>query len=397
MVLRPDGIEMFSSYRRSVLRPFKSVSASLAAVGKGGYQHFMAKEIFEQPEVLGHTLGRYLDAHTETVSASPLRDRFGEVESLLALACGSSLYTGLVGGYWFESLAGLPCRVEVASEFRYRGVAFGSKSLALCISQSGETADTLAALGYCAQEKICTAAIVNAPNSRMSRLADVTLPLWAGAEIGVASTKSFLCQLALLACLVLEAARVRGSMTEQEEQEFVRALISVPRHAAAILQKTKGLQKIAKKHLAKASSVLYLGRGALFPIALEGALKLKELSYIHAEGFAAGELKHGPIALIDESVPVVAVAPSGALFEKILSNLEEIHARGARILLLTDEEGADSGASLAQETVVLPTVEEFVKPILFTIPLQLLAYYTALAKGTDVDQPRNLAKSVTVE
>ena len=294
-------------------------------------------------------------------------------------------------------MAGLPCRVEIASEFRYREAAFGAKSLALCISQSGETADTLAALSHCAERRVPTAAIVNAPESRMGRLADEVLPLWAGVEIGVASTKSFLCQLALLGCLVLEAGRVRGTLEVAEEQKLVQALLSVPRYAASILKKSKGLERIAKRHLAKANSVLYLGRGELYPIALEGALKLKELSYIHAEGFAAGELKHGPIALIDESVPVVAVAPSGGLFEKSLSNLEEIAARGARICLVTDEEGADKGAALAQETVVLPTVEDFIKPILFTIPLQLLAYYTALAKGTDVDQPRNLAKSVTVE
>jgi glucosamine--fructose-6-phosphate aminotransferase (isomerizing) len=311
-------------------------------------------------------------------------------------ACGTAYYAGLVGKYWFERLARLPVEIDVASEFRYREPPVEPAALALFVSQSGETADTLAALRYCAASGLDTAAVVNVRESTIAREARVVLPTLAGPEIGVASTKAFSCQLSVLASLAVAAARARGAIDGDDESRLVRALIELPRQMAAALKLEAHIERIAKE-VSHARDVLYLGRGTSYAVALEGALKLKEISYIHAEGYAAGELKHGPIALIDEQVPVVVVAPHDGLFEKTASNIQEVAARGGRVILLTDAAGAEAAGHLAAEVVTLPTVDPFVTPLLYAIPVQLLAYHTAVVMGTDVDQPRNLAKSVTVE
>jgi glucosamine--fructose-6-phosphate aminotransferase (isomerizing) len=394
-VLTRSGVDIRDASGKRVERPrIRSVASSLL-VDKGNHRHFMAKEIYEQPEVISHTLASYLDFSEGRVRKLDLPVDFAKVSRLTISACGTAFYAGLVGKYWFERYARLPVEIDVASEFRYREVPVEKNGLAVFVSQSGETADTLATLRYCRAEGQKIAAIVNVRGSTIARESDTVLPTLAGPEIGVASTKAFTCQLSVLASLALIAGRQRGTITEDKERKLVAALAEVPRHISSILRDEQQFEKISHD-LSKAKDVLYLGRGTSFPIALEGALKLKEISYIHAEGYAAGELKHGPIALIDENVPVVVVAPEDELFEKTVSNMQEVAARGGQIVLLSDV-GPEMAGCKAAMAVRMPKVHEFVTPIVYAVPVQLLAYHTAVLMGTDVDQPRNLAKSVTVE
>ncbi|MDQ4060218.1 MAG: glutamine--fructose-6-phosphate transaminase (isomerizing) [Pseudomonadota bacterium] len=396
-VITRGGVEIRDEQGAVVQRAVQKSVATALLVDKGNHRHFMAKEIYEQPEVVSHTLAYYVDMAEERARLPEgVELDFARISRVVMSACGTAYYAGLVGKYWFERLARLPVDIDVASEFRYREAPLDPKGLALFISQSGETADTLAALRYCAGQGLETAAVVNVRESTIARESRTMLPTLAGPEIGVASTKAFTCQLSVLASLAVAAARARGAIDEAEEARLVRALIELPRQMAATLKLEAHIERIAKD-LSRARDVLYLGRGMAYPIALEGALKLKEISYIHAEGYAAGELKHGPIALIDETVPVVVVAPHDGLFEKTASNIQEVAARGGRVILLTDAAGAGAAGHLAAEVVTLPTVDPFVTPLLYAIPVQLLAYYAAVFMGTDVDQPRNLAKSVTVE
>ena len=391
------GASFYDAAGEPVERVAQETNISAFLVDKAGHRHFMSKEIAEQPEVIAHTLAHYLDLSKSTVrlpAESPVA--WSALKSLNIAACGSAYLAGLTARYWFEKLAGVPVSIDVASEFRYREPPLEQGSMALFISQSGETADTLASLRYCALNGQPTAALVNVAESSIAREAAVFWPLSVGPEIGVASTKAFTGQLAVLACLALAAARERGQLPAGEEARLVRVLAGLPRLLSEALKLDAELEHLARS-LAHASDVLYLGRGTSFPIALEGALKLKELSYIHAEGYAAGELKHGPIALIDEGTPVVVLAPSDGLLSKTLSNIQEVAARGAHVIVLTDAAGAAQLEDVAAELVVLPDADPFVQPLLFTVPVQLLAYHTACRRGTDVDQPRNLAKSVTVE
>ena len=380
-----------------VLRPMQTSLASALMVDKGNHRHFMLKEIYEQPEVIGHTLANYLDMAAGTVKLPDgLPFDFANLDRITITACGTAYYAGLVAKYWFEQYARIPVDIDVASEFRYRETPLKEGGLAIFISQSGETADTLASLRYCRAEKQHTLAIVNVRESTIARESETVLPTYAGPEIGVASTKAFTCQLSVLAALALKAGAERGHLDAAEVARLSRALIEVPR-LASIALKVEGHIETMAKDFAKASDVLYIGRGLSYPMALEGALKLKEISYIHAEGYAAGELKHGPIALIDEETPVVVVAPSDPLFDKTVSNMQEVAARGGRVILITDAEGANAAGDHAVEVITMPAMDPFVQPLVYAIPVQLLAYHTAVFMGTDVDQPRNLAKSVTVE
>ncbi|MCC6776168.1 MAG: glutamine--fructose-6-phosphate transaminase (isomerizing) [Hyphomicrobiales bacterium] len=382
-----------SRVERAVLR---SASADLR-IDKGNYRHFMAKEIHEQPEVVGHTLAHYLDMADERVRLpADLPFDFRTLERLSLAACGTSYYAGLVAKYWFERFARLPVETDVASEFRYREAPMKPGGLALFVSQSGETADTLATLRYAKEHKQHTLAIVNVPTSNIARESDVVMPTLAGPEICVASSKAFTCQISVLACLAVAAGRARGVLSRDDERNLVRALIEVPRLMTETLALEPQIEHLARD-LAKSRNVLYLGRGTSYPLALEGALKLKEISYIHAEGYAAGELKHGPIALIDETMPVIVIAPHDRVFEKTASNMQEVAARGGRIILITDPQGAHEAHLEAATTLVLPAMPATVTPLAYAIPVQLIAYHTATVMGTDVDQPRNLAKSVTVE
>jgi glucosamine--fructose-6-phosphate aminotransferase (isomerizing) len=366
-------------------------------VDKGNHRHFMAKEITEQPEVVGHTLAEYVNfAERRVVLPANLPFDFADLDRLTITACGTAYLAGLTAKYWFEKFARLPVDVDIASEFRYRQAPLPKNGLALMVSQSGETADTLAALRYCKEQGQHTAAIVNVAGSTIARESDIVLRTFAGPEIGVASTKAFTCQLAVLACLAIAAGRRRHELTEEFEQELVGSLNQLPRHMNEILRDEKHVDEVARG-IADARDVLYLGRGSIFPIALEGALKLKEISYIHAEGYAAGELKHGPIALIDERVPVIVLAPSDELYEKTMSNMEEVAARGGRIVLITDRAGSAANSGRSFDTIEVPDAHPFIAPMLYALPVQLLAYHAAVFIGTDVDQPRNLAKSVTVE
>ena len=390
-----EGVAIRDREGAAVERPVQKSVASALMVDKGNHRHFMAKEIHEQPEVVGHTLAHFIDFANTRVHIPDLDIDFASLNRISICACGTAYYAGLVAKYWFEKLARLPVEIDVASEFRYREVPLEPGSLALFISQSGETADTLAALRYCREQGQTITSIVNVRESSIARDSDFVLPTLAGPEIGVASTKAFTCQLSVLACLAIAAGRARGTLSEEMEAELVGALSEVPRHMSAILRE-EGTYDALAHTLAKASDVLYLGRGVNYPIALEGALKLKEISYIHAEGYAAGELKHGPIALIDEAVPVVVVAPQDEMFEKIVSNVREAAARGGQIVFLSD---ADAGAAGCEfmTSIKLPAVHRFTAPLVYALPMQLIAYHTAVFMGTDVDQPRNLAKSVTVE
>ncbi len=390
------GVQIINLANETITRPFKISSASATLIDKGEHRHFMSKEIFEQPEVVGYTLSHYLDPLRESLITSAFPTELADITKVTLTACGTAYYACLVAKNWIEELARVPVDVDVASEFRYREPPMPERGLAVAVSQSGETADTLAAIRYCKQAGQIVAAVVNVPESSIAREADFILPTLAGAEIGVASTKAFTCQLSALVALALAIAKAKGRLDADQEARFVRILGEVPRLIQASLKANDQIKAIAHD-IAKARDVLFLGRGGLYPIALEGALKLKEISYIHAEGYAAGEMKHGPIALIDESVPVVVLAPSGPLFDKLISNLQEASARGGRILLVADHAGLNHAGDRAQWTIQMPAAAHLVQPILATIPLQLLAYHTAVARGTDVDQPRNLAKSVTVE
>ncbi len=380
-----------------VQRPVIRSSASAMLVDKGNFKHFMAKEIHEQPEVVGHTLARYIDMTTEKVALpGDLPFKWSDLKRLSISACGTAFYAGLVAKYWFERFAKLPVEIDIASEFRYREAPIEAGDLAIFISQSGETADTLASLRYAKEHKQYVLSVVNVPTSTIARESDVVMPTLAGPEIGVASTKAFTCQLSVLACLAIAAGRDRGVLSEVDEQRLVHALIEVPRLMTQALMLEPQIEKLSHD-LSKVRDVLYLGRGTSFPIAMEGALKLKEISYIHAEGYAAGELKHGPIALIDETMPVIVIAPHDRVFEKTASNMEEVAARGGKIILVTDPKGAQEAGTELLGTLTLPEMAATVTPLVYAIPVQLIAYHTAVALGTDVDQPRNLAKSVTVE
>jgi glucosamine--fructose-6-phosphate aminotransferase (isomerizing) len=396
VVLSRTEARFFDAAGEKVQRAIKRTAYSGAAVGKGNFRHFMEKELHEHPAVIGDTLHRMVDPGSRAVVLPALPFDLGTVARISISACGSAFYAGMVGRGWFETLARVPCEGDVASEFRYRAPPLERGGLGLLVSQSGETADTLAALRYLRAAGQHVLSVLNVAESSMARESDAVLQTVAGPEIGVASTKAFTAQLAVLACLALAAGRARGSLSAEAEAAMTAALLEVPSRAAQVLEYDGEIRRVAER-VAKARDVLYLGRGTCFPIAMEGALKLKEISYIHAEGYAAGEMKHGPIALIDDAVPVIAIAPSGPLFEKIASNLQEAAARGGKIIVFSDAAGAERLRGIAAETVVLPTVDPSVAPILYTIPVQLLAYHVAVLKGTDVDQPRNLAKSVTVE
>jgi glucosamine--fructose-6-phosphate aminotransferase (isomerizing) len=396
-VIEGANVAIFDEAGRPANREVQITSASTAMVDKAGHSHFMAKEIHEQPEVVGHTLAHYLDPAGPVVrrQGKGLREALAKTTRLTICACGTSYYAGLVGKYWFEKLARLPVEIDVASELRYRNPVYPKDGAALFISQSGETADTLAALREAKANGQTIIAVVNVAESSIAREADIVLPTYAGPEIGVASTKAFTCQLAALASFAIAAGEARGTLNEADEKELCASLLETPRHIAEFLKQEPAI-KILGEEIAKARDVLYMGRGASYPLALEGALKLKEISYIHAEGYAAGEMKHGPIALIDDQVPIIVIAPHDAHFEKTISNMQEVMARGGKVLLISDAQGiAKAGKVWASVTV--PTTNAFITPLLYAIPVQLLAYYAAIAKGTDVDQPRNLAKSVTVE
>ncbi|OKO80302.1 glucosamine--fructose-6-phosphate aminotransferase [Bradyrhizobium sp. NAS80.1] len=388
---------IYDSNGAVVNREASKPGASSLLVGKANYRHFMAKEIHEQPGVLGQTLAHYVDMTAERI-ALPLKlpFDFNLVQRISITACGTANYAGHVAKYWFERLARVPVEIDVASEFRYREAPLRKGDLAIFISQSGETADTLAALRYAKANGLHTISVVNVPTSTIARESETVLPTLAGPEIGVASTKAFTCQLMVMAALALAAGKERGELSDTNELKLVRELIEIPRLIAAALETEPQIEELARE-ISKSTDVLYLGRGTSVPLALEGALKLKEISYIHSEGYAAGELKHGPIALIDETVPVVVIAPYDPLFAKTVSNMQEVAARGGNIILMTDAKGASEATLATFRTILLPDMVATFAPMVYAIPLQLLAYHTAVVMGTDVDQPRNLAKSVTVE
>ena len=397
VVLNRKGGAIHDSQNNPVKRDVLKSGASSFMVDKANYRHFMAKEIHEQPDVVGHTLAHYVEMATETVSM-PVKLPFdwSKIERVSMTACGTASYAAHIAKYWFERFARLPVEIDVASEFRYREAPLRKGDLAVFISQSGETADTLAALRYAKEQGLHTVSVVNVTTSTIARESSVVLPTLAGPEIGVASTKAFTCQLMTLATLAVAAGRARGLLSFEDETKLVRGLIEVPRLMATALKLEPQIEKLARD-IARSQDVLYLGRGTSYPLALEGALKLKEISYIHAEGYAAGELKHGPIALIDEKMPVVVIAPFDRVFEKTVSNMQEVAARGGKIILMTDAKGAQEATVDSLVTIVLPDMAAAFTPMVYAIPVQLLAYHTAVVMGTDVDQPRNLAKSVTVE
>jgi glucosamine--fructose-6-phosphate aminotransferase (isomerizing) len=394
-VLTREGIAIRDRDGNPVERPASRSQAAALLVDKGNHRHFMAKEIHEQPEVVGHTLAAYVDLATSAVELPKLPFDFAKLNRLTISACGTAYYAGLVAKYWFERWARLPVDVDIASEFRYRECPLDPGGAALFVSQSGETADTLASLRYCREQGQHIAAIVNNRESTIARESNVILPTLAGPEIGVASTKAFTCQLTVLACMAIAAGRTRGQIGRVLESELVEALSGLPRHMATILRDESPYEQLAY-NLSKRRDVLYLGRGSNYPIALEGALKLKEISYIHAEGYAAGELKHGPIALIDENMPVIVIAPRDDHYDKTVSNMQEVAARGGDIILISDADPLNAACAISAYLPV-PQVHRFVTPLLYALPVQLIAYHTAVLMGTDVDQPRNLAKSVTVE
>lgn len=396
-VITHDDVTIRDETGAIVKRTVMQSNASAFLVDKGNHRHFMAKEIHEEPEVVSHTLARYVDFTTGRTRLPPdLPFDVRTLNRIVISACGTAYYAGLTAKYWFERFARLSVDIDIASEFRYREAPLDPGDVSLFVSQSGETADTLAALRYCKASGQKVAAVVNVQESTIAREADVVFPTLAGPEIGVASTKAFTCQLTALAALAIAIGRRRGYLSDADEEKLVRALMEVPRFMAEALKREPQIERLAKT-LAKVKHALYLGRGTSYPLALEGALKLKEISYIHAEGYAAGELKHGPIALIDETMPVVVIAPYDRIFEKTVSNMQEVAARGGRIILITDPKGAEATGVEPFETVVLPEMPATITPLVYAIPIQLLAYHTAVSIGTDVDQPRNLAKSVTVE
>jgi glucosamine--fructose-6-phosphate aminotransferase (isomerizing) len=397
VVLTRSGATIYDKSNAAVHRDAIRHSAATSLVDKANYRHFMAKEIHEQPEVVGHTLARYVDMATERVALPvSLPFDFRDIQRISITACGTASYAGYVAKYWFERLSRLPVELDVASEFRYREAPLRRGDLGIFISQSGETADTLAALRYAKEQGLHTLSVVNVPSSTIARESETVLPTLAGPEIGVASTKAFTCQLMVLAAIAVAAGKARGELSDADEAKLVHGLVEIPRLMAAALATEPQIEKLARD-IAKSKDVLYLGRGTSYPLALEGALKLKEISYIHAEGYAAGELKHGPIALIDENMPVVVIAPYDRVFEKTVSNMQEVAARGGNIILMTDAKGAAEATVESLVTIVMPDMAATFTPMVYAIPVQLLAYHTAVIMGTDVDQPRNLAKSVTVE
>ncbi len=396
-VLDRSGVRVLDDCGRPAERLSQQIIAGAFMADKENYRHYMAKEIHEQPDVVARTLAHYVDMQAGVTAApSKLPFDWRDLRRITITACGTAYYAGLVAKYWFEQLARIPVEIDVASEFRYRDAPLDENGLMMVVSQSGETADTLASLRYARDAGQHVLAIVNVPTSSIARESHAVAPTLAGPEIGVASTKAFTCQLTVLLALALQAGRARGHLTQAREQELVASLIGVPGLMSQAMLMEPEIERLARE-LSKARDVLYLGRGASYPIALEGALKLKEISYIHAEGYAAGELKHGPIALIDETVPVIVVAPHDAVFEKTISNMQEVAARGGRIILITDKKGAEAAGIETLATIIMPDVDPTVAPILYAVPIQMLAYHTAVFMGKDVDQPRNLAKSVTVE
>ncbi|NNM75904.1 glutamine--fructose-6-phosphate transaminase (isomerizing) [Sphingomonas sp. ID1715] len=395
-VVRRAGVQIFDKDNQPVERPVTLSGLTGAMISKGNHRHFMQKEIFEQPVVVAQTLNSYLRSVEERVALPDMDFDLGGIERAVIVACGTSSYVAQIGKYWLEQMARVPVEVDVASEFRYREPVLGANTLGLVISQSGETADTLAALRHMKAQGVTTAGIINVPTSSMAREVDLLLPTHAGPEIGVASTKAFTCQLSVMAALAANVARAKGKLSDADEAELVRHLSEVPAAMNAALAHDGEIEAMAHT-IAGARDVLYLGRGPDYPLAMEGALKLKEISYIHAEGYAAGEMKHGPIALIDESVPVIVIAPSGPLFDKTVSNMQEVQARGGKVVLISDADGLAQAGEGALATIEMPKVHPLIAPLVYAVPVQLLAYHVAVVKGTDVDQPRNLAKSVTVE
>ncbi|MBI4724104.1 MAG: glutamine--fructose-6-phosphate transaminase (isomerizing) [Rhodomicrobium sp.] len=394
-VLTRSGATIYDEGGAQVSRPVARTAASALLIDKGNHRHFMAKEIHEQPEVISRTLAHYVRFSDNSIALPGAPLPFERLSKLTISACGTAFYAAMTAKYWFERYAKLPVEVDIASEFRYREAPLPADGLAIFVSQSGETADTLASLRYCKEHGQTIASVVNVPESSIARESDTILPTLAGPEIGVASTKAFTCQLTVLACMAIAAGRKRGVLSATEEQDLVRSLIQLPRLISGVLRREDEFDALGHA-LSKAPLVLYLGRGSTYPVALEGALKLKEISYIHAEGFAAGELKHGPIALIDESVPVIAMAPKGMFYDKMVSNMQEVAARGGQLIIFSDAPDAASSVK-AHLHFDLPSAHPLTVPILYAIPIQLIAYHTAVEMGTDVDQPRNLAKSVTVE
>ena len=395
-VVRRNRLQIYDMQGGPVERQRQQSIGTSFLVDKGNHRHFMEKEIHEQPEVISHTLAHYLDFAHGTSRQIDMPFDFAKIDRLAISACGTAFLAGSIGKYWFERYARLPVDIDIASEFRYREMPLWNSSAALFVSQSGETADTLASLRYCRTGGLPIGAIVNVRESTIARESDGTFPTLAGPEIGVASTKAFTCQLAVLASLAVRAAAARGAVSRDEEKALVRQLAETPRFASQVLKLEGQIEKVARE-LAQVKHVLYLGRDTNYPLAMEGALKLKEISYIHAEGYAAGELKHGPIALIDEAMPVIVIAPHDRIYDKTVSNMQEVAARGGRIILITDKAGAEAASVKTLDTIVLPDVPELIAPMIYALPVQLLAYHTAVFMGTDVDQPRNLAKSVTVE
>ncbi|PRD41382.1 glutamine--fructose-6-phosphate transaminase (isomerizing) [Phyllobacterium phragmitis] len=395
-VLTRNSATIYDEKGTVVSRAIQKSTGTALLVNKGNHRHFMEKEIHEQPEVISHTLAHYLDFTSGKTRAESVPVDFSKIDRLAISACGTAFYAASIGKYWFEQIARLPVDLDIASEFRYREMPLSKDSLALFVSQSGETADTLASLRYCRSQGLNISSIVNVKESTIARESNVVFPTLAGPEIGVASTKAFTCQLSVLASLAIAAGKDRGTIDAGEEQRLVRHLSEVPRFANEVLHLSPQIEAVCRE-LMQVKHVLYLGRGTSFPLAMEGALKLKEISYIHAEGYAAGELKHGPIALIDETMPVIVIAPHDRLYEKTVSNMQEVAARGGRIILITDAKGAADANVKTLDTIVLPDMPEIIAPLIYALPVQMLAYYTAVFMGTDVDQPRNLAKSVTVE
>lgn len=394
-VLTREQIEFLDVNGERLHRASAKIAFSALAVHKGEHRHFMAKEIHEQPKVVGQTLAQYIDRN-RTIRLPSVDVDFGTIDRVSIVACGTAFYAGLIAKYWFERYAKLPVEIDIASEFRYRDVPFGAGNLAIFVSQSGETADTLASLEFAKTHGQRVLSVVNVQTSTMARASNIVLPTLAGPEIGVASTKAFTCQLATLICIAIAAGRSRGVLSAEDESSLVRGLAEIPSYMARALELEPKVHEVARK-ISTASDALFIGRGTNYPLALEGALKLKEVTYIHAEGYAAGELKHGPIALIDKNLPVIVIAPSDRTFEKTMSNTQEVIARGGPIILLTDQKGASLAASSACSVLELPDMPQSVAPLALAVPLQLLAYHSAAILGTDVDQPRNLAKSVTVE
>lgn len=396
-VVTKTGLEIMDMNGSSIQRVMQLSIGSSLMVDKGNHRHFMQKEIFEQPEVISHTLSHYLDfGKCEARLQEELPFDMSKLNRIAISACGTAYLAGMIGKYWFERYARLPVDIDIASEFRYREMPMEEGGLSLFISQSGETADTLACLRYCKSQGQHIGAIVNVRESTIAREADVVFPTLAGPEIGVASTKAFTCQLSTLISLSIAIAKAKGTLSAEDEHQMVRDLTEIPRYINQAFKIEKEIEKVAHD-LQKVKHVLYLGRDTSYPLAMEGALKLKEISYIHAEGYAAGELKHGPIALIDEDMPVVVIAPYDGIFDKTVSNMQEVAARGGRIILITDQKGADAASINAEHTIIMPEMPSVITPLVYSIPIQLLAYHTAVLMGTDVDQPRNLAKSVTVE